>query len=96
MERSQRRIPVQYPRRSVGRQMTQASTSHLPLKINTAGVVPPMRTSFVQYVALTPTKNAPGDELRRAIIPVGSTPMKFPSMTTPGAFTTGSLGSAPT
>jgi preprotein translocase subunit SecY len=40
VERCQRRIPIQYPRRAVGRMMTQASTQHLPLKLNTAGVVP--------------------------------------------------------
>lgn len=39
-EKSQRRIPVHYPRRSVGRAMTQATTQHLPLKLNTAGVIP--------------------------------------------------------
>lgn len=39
-EKSQRRIPVHYPRRSVGRSLTQATTQHLPLKLNTAGVIP--------------------------------------------------------
>lgn len=45
VERSQRRIPVQYPRRAVGRHMTQATTQHLPLKLNTAGVIPPIFAS---------------------------------------------------
>ncbi len=45
VERSQRRIPVQYPRRAVGRHMTQASTQHLPLKLNMAGVIPPIFAS---------------------------------------------------
>jgi preprotein translocase subunit SecY len=40
VERAQRRIPVHYPRRTVGKMMTQASTQHLPLKLNTAGVIP--------------------------------------------------------
>ncbi len=40
VERSQRRIPVQYPRRAVGRQVTQAMTQHLPFKVNSAGVMP--------------------------------------------------------
>lgn len=40
VERIQRRIPVQYPRRSAGRHMTQAMTQHLPLKLNTSGVIP--------------------------------------------------------
>jgi preprotein translocase subunit SecY len=47
VERSQRRIPVQYPRRAMGRQMTQASTQHLPLKINMAGVIPPIFASML-------------------------------------------------
>ena len=45
VETSQRRIPVQYPRRAVGRHMTQATTQHLPLKLNTAGVIPPIFAS---------------------------------------------------
>ena len=40
MERGQRRIPVQYAKRVVGRKMYGGQTSHLPLKINTSGVIP--------------------------------------------------------
>lgn len=51
-ERCQRRIPVQYPRRAVGRTMTQATTQHLPLKLNTAGVIPPIFASaFLAFFA---------------------------------------------
>jgi preprotein translocase subunit SecY len=39
VERCQRKIPVQYPRRAMGRQVTQATTQYLPLKLNTAGVI---------------------------------------------------------
>ena len=42
MERGQRRIPVQYAKRVVGRKMYGGQSSHLPLKINTAGVIPPI------------------------------------------------------
>lgn len=42
VERSVRKIPVQYPRRTVGNRMTQASTQYLPLKLNSAGVMPPI------------------------------------------------------
>jgi len=45
VETSQRRIPVQYPRRAMGKRMTQASTQHLPLKVNSAGVIPPIFAS---------------------------------------------------
>jgi preprotein translocase subunit SecY len=44
-ERGQRRIPVQYAKRVVGRRMYGGQSSHLPLKINTAGVIPPIFAS---------------------------------------------------
>jgi len=44
-ERAQRRIPIQYARRVVGRQMYGSQTSHLPLKVNAAGVIPPIFAS---------------------------------------------------
>ena len=47
MERGQRRIPVQYAKRVVGRRMYGGQTSHLPLKINTAGVIPVIFASSV-------------------------------------------------
>jgi len=47
MERGQRRIPVQYAKRVVGRRMYSGHSSHLPLKINTAGVIPPIFASSV-------------------------------------------------
>jgi len=45
MERGQRRIPVQYAKRVVGRRQYGGQSSHLPLKINTAGVIPPIFAS---------------------------------------------------
>ena len=53
VERSMRRIPIQYPRRSVGRQVTQAQTQYLPLKVNMAGVIPPIFASAIIVVPLT-------------------------------------------
>lgn len=47
MERSQRRIPVQYAKRVVGRKMYGGQSSHLPLKVNTAGVIPPIFASSI-------------------------------------------------
>ena len=47
MERGQRRIPVQYAKRVVGRRMYSGQSSHLPLKVNTAGVIPPIFASSV-------------------------------------------------
>ena len=62
VERGQRRIPVQYAKRVVGRRMYGGQSTHLPLKVNTAGVIPPIFASsllifpgtiaqFVQYPA---------------------------------------------
>ncbi len=44
-ERGQRRIPVQYAKRVVGRRMYGGQSSHLPLKVNTSGVIPPIFAS---------------------------------------------------
>ncbi|MEE2689917.1 MAG: preprotein translocase subunit SecY [Pseudomonadota bacterium] len=53
IERSQRRILVQYPRRQVGQRMTQGEKSHLPLKLNTAGVIPPIFASSLLLLPAT-------------------------------------------
>ena len=45
MERAQRRLLVQYPKRQMGNRMAQGDSSHLPLKLNTAGVIPPIFAS---------------------------------------------------
>jgi preprotein translocase subunit SecY len=45
VERGQRRIPVQYAKRVVGRKMYGGMSSHLPLKVNTANVIPPIFAS---------------------------------------------------
>jgi preprotein translocase subunit SecY len=47
VETSQRRIPIQYARRVVGRRVYGGQSSHLPLKINTAGVIPPIFASSI-------------------------------------------------
>ena len=52
MERAQRRILIQYPKRQTQRGM-QADRSHLPLKINTAGVIPPIFASSLLLMPLT-------------------------------------------
>jgi preprotein translocase subunit SecY len=52
MERAQRRLLIQYPKRQIGNQMFEGQTSHLPLKINSAGVIPPI---FASSLLLVPT-----------------------------------------
>ena len=52
MERAQRRLLIQYPKRQVGNKMFQGDSSHLPLKLNTSGVIPPI---FASSLLLLPT-----------------------------------------
>jgi preprotein translocase subunit SecY len=47
MERGQRRIPIQYAQRMVGRRIYKGQSTHLPLKINSAGVIPPIFASSI-------------------------------------------------
>jgi preprotein translocase subunit SecY len=62
MERAQRRLLIQYPKRQVGNRMFEGQSSHLPLKLNTSGVIPPI---FASSLLLLPTTvanfNASGD-----------------------------------
>lgn len=53
VERAQRRLIVQYPKRQVGNRMFQGDSSHLPLKLNTAGVIPPIFASSLLLMPLT-------------------------------------------
>src|SRR6202023_2669752 len=52
MERAQRRLLIQYPKRQVGNRMFEGQSSHLPLNLNTSGVIPPM---FGSSLLLLPT-----------------------------------------
>lgn len=64
MERSQRRLLVQYPKRQVGNRIMGGESSFMPLKVNTSGVIPPifasslllMPTSVLAFVSKTPEK----------------------------------------
>ncbi len=53
MERAQRRLLVQYPKRQTGKSMVQGDSSHLPLKLNTAGVIPPIFASSLLLLPIT-------------------------------------------
>jgi preprotein translocase subunit SecY len=52
-ERAQRRLLIQYPKRQVGNRMAQGETSHLPLKLNTAGVIPAIFASSLLLLPAT-------------------------------------------
>jgi preprotein translocase subunit SecY len=64
MERAQRRLLVQYPKRQVGNRMFGGEASHLPLKLNVAGVIPPIFASsillFPTTIATFNAQNIPG------------------------------------
>jgi preprotein translocase subunit SecY len=53
MERAQRRLVVQYPKRQVGNKMFGGENSHLPLKLNTAGVIPPIFATSLLLLPVT-------------------------------------------
>lgn len=63
VERSHRKIPIQYPRRMVGKRMTQAQTQYMPLKVNMTGVIPPIFASAILMVPATIVTVVPGADL---------------------------------
>lgn len=63
-ERAHRRIPVQYAKRVVGRKMYGGMTTHLPLKINSAGVIPPIFASSLLLFPATIARFAQAESLQ--------------------------------
>jgi preprotein translocase subunit SecY len=53
VERAYRRVPVQYPKRQVGNRMFGGDSTHMPLKINTSGVIPPIFASSILLIPAT-------------------------------------------
>ncbi|WP_281641425.1 preprotein translocase subunit SecY [Acetobacter orientalis] len=53
MEQAQRRVVIQYPKRQMGQRMFGGDTTHMPLKVNTAGVIPPIFASSVMLIPVT-------------------------------------------
>jgi len=53
VERAQRRVIVQYPKRQQGNKMVGGENSHIPLKVNTAGVIPPIFASSLLLLPIT-------------------------------------------
>ncbi|ABD25713.1 protein translocase subunit secY/sec61 alpha [Novosphingobium aromaticivorans DSM 12444] len=73
LERATRRLLIQYPKRATQRGMMAADRSHLPLKINTAGVIPPIFASSLLLLPLTITQFAgnsisPDTKMGQAIV----------------------------
>ena len=69
VERAQRRVVVQYPKRQVGNKMMGGDSNHIPLKLNTAGVIPPIFASSLLLLPLTIVgfSGAEGGDLTAAI-----------------------------
>src|SRR6185436_20006635 len=60
-ERGQRRIPIFYARRTVGRRVYGGQTAHLPLRVNTSGTIPPIfASSLLMFPATLPNFKVPG------------------------------------
>ncbi|GBD56989.1 preprotein translocase subunit SecY [Gluconobacter wancherniae] len=53
MEQAQRRVVIQYPKRQVGNRIFGGDSTHMPLKVNTAGVIPPIFASSVLLIPVT-------------------------------------------
>jgi preprotein translocase subunit SecY len=62
VERAQRRIPIHYAKRQVGRKMYGGQSTHLPLKVNTAGVIPPIFASSLLIFPATVAEFSQGSE----------------------------------
>jgi len=60
VERAQRRLLIQYPKRQVGNKMYQGDSSHLPLKLNSAGVIPPIFASSLLLLPITAAQFSAG------------------------------------
>ncbi|RLB56819.1 MAG: preprotein translocase subunit SecY [Deltaproteobacteria bacterium] len=70
-ERAQRRLPIHYAKRMVGRKMYGGQTSHLPLRVNMSGVIPPIfASSLMMFPVTLGTYNVPGMEwLQQQLVP---------------------------
>ena len=74
-ERAQRRLLVQYPKRNVGNKVFQGDSSHLPLKLNSSGVIPPIFASSLLLLPITVAQFSAGngpDWLSNAVAMLGS------------------------
>ena len=66
VERAQRRIPIHYAKRQVGRKMYGGQTTHLPLRLNTAGVIPPIFASSILLFPATIGQVSSNEWIQRA------------------------------
>ena len=65
VEQSQRRIPVQYAKRMVGRRMFGGTTTYIPIKVNQAGVIPVIFASSLLYLPALYAQFQPDSQYRQ-------------------------------
>ncbi|MCB9763129.1 MAG: preprotein translocase subunit SecY [Alphaproteobacteria bacterium] len=68
VERGQRRVPIQYAKRVIGRRVYSGQQTHLPLKVNVAGVIPPIFASAVLMFPATAATFAPNNAFLSTLI----------------------------
>ncbi|UCC44533.1 MAG: preprotein translocase subunit SecY [Candidatus Zixiibacteriota bacterium] len=74
MTRAQRRIPVQYPRKVVGRRVFGGATTHLPLSVNSAGVIPIIFAQSIMFLPSTVAQLFPQTEWMQNLVSVWLAP----------------------
>lgn len=72
--RAQRRIPVQYPRRVIGRRVYGGQTTFLPLSVNAAGVIPIIFAQSIMFLPSTVAQLFPNSEWLQNLVAVGLAP----------------------
>ena len=72
VELSQRRIPVQYAKRMVGRRMFGGTTTYIPIKVNQAGVIPVIFASSLLYLPALYAQFRPDDKFSSGSAPTSS------------------------
>lgn len=74
MTRAQRRIPVQYPRKVVGRRVYGGATTHLPLSVNSAGVIPIIFAQSIMFLPSTVAQIFPNVDWLQNLVSVSLAP----------------------
>ena len=74
MTRAQRRIPVQYPRKVIGRKVFGGTATHLPLSVNSAGVIPIIFAQSIMFLPTTVAQLFPGVDWLQNLVQVSLSP----------------------
>jgi preprotein translocase subunit SecY len=77
MTRAQRRIPVQYPRKVVGRKVYGGQTTHLPLSVNSAGVIPIIFAQSIMFLPSTVAQLFPETDWLQNLVAMTLAPGSF-------------------